>query len=294
MPWRVPGTATTDEESAMRGIDNRHVVVGVDDALTCLPAVRAAARHAAARGATLYVVHAMTRHAPSAKTPCTDPTAAASAVALDEVPTLTVRAATVPGSAEFALLTAANGASLVVIGHRDHAVGRGRLTGSLGLRLAGRTSCPLLIARCEGNPDGPVVVGVDDPRVSDAVLIEAFRQARTLRRPVHVVHAWHARLPALAGPPAGYGHELSAMFEAEAVAAEVERIAIGFPDVAVSAEVLEGRERRTLLAAAVGAVLLVVGAHRDPGPAGLIAGTLAMTAAARASCPVLVVDAGGD
>jgi nucleotide-binding universal stress UspA family protein len=237
------------------------------------------------------VVHAAPRHAAPHR--CADPTVPAVAVALDEVPGLTVRQSIVPGSAEFVLLTEATRAGLVVIGHRGHGVRSGRLLGSLGLRLAGRTSCPLLIARCTGNAEGSVVVGVDDPPAPDTVLREAFRRARVLGRPLRVVHAWHARVPVLAGPPVTYGHELSTLFEEEAVAAQIDGVAVEFPDVDVTIDVLEGRGRPTLLAAAADAALLVVGAHREPGPHGLIAGTMAMTAAAHAPCPVLVV-AGAD
>jgi len=273
----------------MNRIDRRHVVVGVDDDLRCLPAVRVAARHAAARGVALHVVHALSSRAAMSAGKRSDPTVRAATAAINEVPGLTVRRSTVHGSADLALLLEAKRASLMAIGHRGYGARVGRLTGSLGIRLAGRTSCPLLLVRQTGNPAGPVVVGVDDPPASDVVLAAAFEQARILGRPLQVLHAWHAAMPVPAGPPASYGHELFEMFEEEAVAAETERIGAAFPDVRVCAEVREGRDRRTLIAAAEDAALLVVGAHRNAGFAGLVFGSTAMSAAQHAPCPVLVV-----
>jgi nucleotide-binding universal stress UspA family protein len=273
----------------MHGIDNRHVAVGVDAALTCLPAVRVAARQAAARGVPLYLVHALSPRALLGAGQRPDPNVTAARVALEEAPGLTVRRSTVPGAVEFTMRTEATRASVLVIGSRGHGARVGRLTGSLGLRLAGRTACPLLIVRRLGNAAGPVVVGVDDPPASDVVLAEAFRQARLLRRRLQVVHAWQARVPVLTGPPATYGHELFEMFQEEAVAGETERIGADFPDVEVCAEVREGRDRPTLIAAAEGAALLVVGGQREPGAAGWVLGSTAITAAQHAPCPVLVV-----
>ncbi|WP_331767934.1 universal stress protein [Embleya sp. NBC_00896] len=52
-----------------------------------------------------------------------------------------------------ALLETAKRADLLVVGGRGHGGFTGMLLGSVSLALAGRATCPVLVARTPGHPD---------------------------------------------------------------------------------------------------------------------------------------------
>jgi nucleotide-binding universal stress UspA family protein len=278
----------------------RPVVVGVDGTPQALRAVRIAARHAAARGVPLRIVHAADRSlaAVTWRQEVSDLTVCrlldtAAAVARAEEPELQVWLHCTPGQPRAVLSAESETAMLLVIGHHRLGDRTAALLGSLGSRLAGRIGCPLLVVSHLGDRGGPVVVADDHPDSSGEVIREAFRQARTLGRPLQVVHAWHVPIPALAGGPAVYGFELVEATEQQTLVHRIAQISTDFPDVPVDTEATYGHSKPTLWDATEGAALLVVGIdgadrlrrvlHR-PAPVGTLR---------HAMCPVLVVPGTG-
>ena len=135
-----------------------------------------------------------------------------------------------------------------------------------------------------------VVVGVDGSRQGLAAAGLAAREASLRGRPLRVVHAFpwtyfHVPLgPSPEGPPEG-----GLRHEAERVVAEaVDRARATAPGIEVIGEVLDGFPAPILTACSRDAALLVVGDRGIGGFGGLLVGSVAVTLAAHAACPVLV------
>jgi nucleotide-binding universal stress UspA family protein len=260
----------------------RPVVVGIDGSPHSLVAVAAAAREARSRGLPLRIVHAFTWPGSTLLGEWADPRArarvervldGATAVARGEVVDLSVTAAVLQGADASVLLTEAERADLLVIGHRGLGTLTGLLTGAVGIQLAGRTACPLLVVRTAGDPAGPVVVGVETPAQSSSLVEVAFREASRTGRPLVAVHAWH--LPAEA--------------TAETLRGAVDRVGGRFPEVRATTTVRYGRAESEHIVVSAGASVLVVGSQGARGLRGLLLGSVAMTATQQAPCPVMIV-----
>lgn len=277
------------------------VVVGVDGSAASLRAVAVAAGQARSLGVPLRIVHAYLwpGHASSAGVDLrartrvdallADARARAQAAAAD----VEVRTVAAEGT-DFSILSQeSQSAAMLVIGHRGLGSTAGLLTGAAGMRLAGRTGCPLLVVRGEAHEDGPVVVGVELSRTTDEVLHAAFRQARSSGRGVVAVHAWEVPGYLAGVPGALYGAALAGRSGIAAVHAAVARAASFYPEVMLSAvEIRYGRPVAALAEVAAGASLLVVGSRGAGGFRGLVLGSVSMGAVAHAPCPVLVIPDG--
>ncbi len=191
------------------------------------------------------------------------------------------------GSAVSTLLAEAeeNDANLVVVGTRGLGAIRRALMGSVSTRVARDARCPVAVVP-PGAPigsSGPVVIGVDGSAGSIAALRWA---AATTEGNIHAVHVMEYPF----GPEYAVeglvfqGHEAFGRDVAERTVAE----AVG-ADADVSIEVLDGDARDVLnqVAQASHASLIVVGARRGEGLAGL--GSVATSVAAHADVAVVVV-----
>lgn len=214
----------------------------------------------------------------------------AAASARTEAPTVVVSTAVVLGPDVAVLLMEAEHADLLVIGHRGLGALTGLLSGAVGLQLAGRTACPLLVVRSAGHPRGPVVVGVESPTERDDLLEVAFAQARRDDLPLVVVHAWHLPTPDLPGA-AVHDHDLLVDAASEVLQNSVDAMRERFPEVQVTASTRPGRADAVLSAAAAHACMLIVGSRGASGLRGLVLGSVALSATQDAPCPVLVVPA---
>jgi nucleotide-binding universal stress UspA family protein len=144
------------------------VVVGVDGSELSVAALRWAADEARLRGATLVAVHAWTFVPPAAVgEPGVIPTAAvtlmddldmqrtgASALldqALADVPAdVTVERLAGEGSPAEVLVSASEGADLVVVGSRGRGGLKSALLGSVSQHVASHAACPVVIVRYGG------------------------------------------------------------------------------------------------------------------------------------------------
>ncbi|WP_031524645.1 universal stress protein [Streptomyces sp. NRRL F-5123] len=194
----------------------------------------------------------------------------------------------VPDDPFGALLRAAPEAYALVVGNR----GRGELTdvllGSVGLTVAGRAPCPVVVVRGRdanvAGRFGRVTLGVGGPDdAADAVRF-AFRTARARGARVEAVHAWRSPDGDAGGGRAG----------AERVVDDALRDARReHPGVAVHASTAEAKARTPLLAASASSDLLVVGARRRDGAVGLHLGPVNHALLHHADCPVAVVPQSG-
>lgn len=137
---------------------------------------------------------------------------------------------------------------------------------------------------------GRIVVGIDCSARSHAILEFAYEEARRRGDTLSVLHAYVA--PAYWGVPE-FG-AVSAPRPHEEIAGEAQdRLSqcVGTPpdDVEVKQVAVEGPAARSLLDAAEGADVLIVGTRGHGGFLGLLLGSTCHQVVTHASCPVLVV-----
>ncbi|RIV37441.1 universal stress protein [Micromonospora radicis] len=135
-----------------------------------------------------------------------------------------------------------------------------------------------------------VVVGVDGSDSARAAVRLAATEAARWHRPLRVVHAFvwptlHSPVtPATDGPP---GRGLRGQAE-QLVTAAVDEATAAAPGLRVTGEIVDGQPAAVLLDAAHTAALVVLGDRGLGGFAALVVGSVAVTVAAHADCPVLV------
>jgi nucleotide-binding universal stress UspA family protein len=286
------------------------LVVGVDGSEDSLRALEWATDEAARGGLGLRVVHASLWERyevtppvfgaePAGEVISERVVAAAVERARRRAPDVKVSGAVIPLDAGRALVEAGREAAALVIGSRGRGGLAELLLGSVSLVVASRAVCPVVVVRRahrrQQGETGPVVLGVGDVLEDSSAVEFAFREAESLGRPLHAVHAWQA-------PPRGHRHgrdgrESSRTQETRAASALSEALreaAAEHGQVQVRRSVSEGPARTVLREASSGASLLVVGAprRRGPtghGPAGLQLGHTAHSLLHHAGCPVAVV-----
>ncbi|MFP3900681.1 MAG: universal stress protein [Acidimicrobiia bacterium] len=282
-----------------------HVVVGVDGSDGAAEALRWAAREAALHGHTVTALYAwgfIDRHHEGGDRTF-DPAFGedeARAV-LDKAVGRALDAGGVPVSLERqvvngepapALVRAAEGADLLVVGARGLGGFARLLLGSVGSQCLEHAPCPVAVVRPldQGRQGAPprVVVGVDGSEAARGALAWALDEARARGAALDVVHAWDlpliGHLGALAFDPVMFrdvGHEVLD----EAISAAEARAA----GVGVHRLLARGPAARVLIERGRRADLLVVGARGLGGFAGLLLGSVSHRVATGAPCPVVVV-----
>ncbi|MFI7498540.1 universal stress protein [Streptomyces sp. NPDC049687] len=283
------------------------LVVGIDGSDASLLAVDWAVDEAARHGLPLRLVHASLweryEHVvPSGR--LTRPTErvlaenlVASAAERAEKRNSEVKVATdiVPEDAVDTLLREASHAFALVVGSRGRGELKGLLLGSVGLAVAARAHCPVIVVR--GDKAGlagsheRILLGAGEP-VSGADAVRfALREAEARGCTLDVVRAWRcpahesAGDPALADAPARRHEE-----RASALLDDLLRDAVtDHPAVRVRRVTVEGPAHGVLVHRSAAADLVVVGARRRHGHLGLQLGRVSHTLLHHAACPVAVV-----
>ncbi|WP_372351280.1 universal stress protein [Streptomyces sp. KL116D] len=283
------------------------IVVGVDESRESAVAARWAACEARCRDAPLHLLHAWA-WSPDPPTGTTGGTGqrqrAARAVAaaaerlVDVVPAGYATTRTVQGPATSALLKAAEGAGMLVLGSRGLGAVAGVLVGSVAAAVTARASCPVVLVKDGADVAGhavdshDVVLGLDLGDPCDDVMDFAFEAARIHRAHLHVVSAWPRSDPLTVGPGE------VALIEGSRQAREWDGFQEAvlrawrdkYPDVDVRRTLTDGRPQSALLSAASGAGIVVVGRRRRHEPyIGRRTGPVAHAVLQHALCPVAVV-----
>ncbi|WP_395298162.1 universal stress protein [Kitasatospora hibisci] len=123
--------------------------------------------------------------------------------------------------------------------------------------------------------NGPVTVGIDASEPSEAALDWAAEEATLRQLTLRLVRA----------PELPSGREEDGAL----LAVERARVAALHPRLLVTADLVDGKPREVLTAAAQEATLLVVGARGSGGFPELLLGSTTLHVAAQAPCPVVVV-----
>ena len=267
------------------------VVVGVDGSERGARAVAWAADEAVRRHATLHVVHAWMPPYPLGPTELFADLSSLERrgqALLDRTYDDVTRRAHTPSFVErtltmndtsTALLDASAAADLLVIGDGRGTRFLGFSIGSVTRRCAERASCPVVVvsdvdAAADG---GRVVVGVDGSAPSGCALRWAAHEASLRGVPLDVVHAWEA-------PPTAS----ASLIERTMATCLAESQALS---PAMRPRSVRGPAAATLVSAARGADLLVVGARSRSRLRDRLLGSTTQHCIEHAPCPVAVVHA---
>lgn len=193
-----------------------------------------------------------------------------------------------------ALLEAADGASLLVLGARGLGGFKGLLLGSVSQHCLHHATSPVAIVRAPATRTtartmDEIVVGVDGSLASREALHWAVREARVRQANLQVILSW--RMPYITGFPYTGPVFDPAVFEQDARTTLddlLEQVdTTGIPQV--DRIVTMGEPAVTLLSASKDADLLVVGSRGLGGFAELLLGSVSHHLAHHATCPLVVI-----
>lgn len=286
------------------------IVVGTDGSERANKAVEWAADRAAARGLPLLVLFIVP------EMPLPGRTAAAAAIhhgsdyvadylnhsqervdrVVDDLRArfdgLDVTGAALQGNPSYVLARASKDADLVVVGARGQSAPLSvKLLGGVSDAVAGHAKGAVVVVGDEAheNPDGPIVVGVDDSPEAKAAVWRAFDAANVRGVPVVAIHTWDF------GPYDAFNAEIWDRSMAEITESLTELVnevladaRAEFPDVEVEIKVVRGRPETALIKASKDAGMVVVGSRGRGGFAGLLLGSTSRHVLREAQCPVLV------
>ncbi|MCC5477771.1 universal stress protein [Streptomyces barringtoniae] len=265
------------------------LVVGVDGSEAGLEAVDWGASEAVRHGVPLHLLHAAAGDRDAGGV-----LGAASARARKSAPAVRLSSEVVHEDAACALVDLGRDAFALVLGSRGLGGLAGMLLGSVGLAVAARADCPVVVVRGaqehRGDRFGCVVVGVEDEHGSGTAVEFACREAQVRHCRLVAVHAWSAPPGACTTPQApSWPLEAHVRPPAQVLDDTLRGVPGRYRDTPVCRQVVEGPARRALLDAATGADLLVVGAPRRLGHPGLQLGLINHAVLHHAPCPVAVV-----
>ncbi|MGW0149204.1 universal stress protein [Streptomyces sp. NPDC003333] len=280
------------------------LVVGVDGSDPSLEALDWAVDEAARQGLPLRLVHgslweryegghpSLGAEPPAETLMAEHVIASATERARSRDPRVKVSGEVMPDDAVSALLREGQDATALITGSPGRNEVAELLRGSVGLSVAARAVCPVVVVRgSEPNRHttfGRVVVGVGDADRGSNALRFAFREAGSRGCALHAVRAWQSPVGGWrdrSGDAARESHLRSeGILSGTLVRADADR-----QGVDVVQEVVEGPAHEVLLDAAAEADLVVVGATRGHGHLGLQLGPVAHALLHHSRSPVAVV-----
>ncbi len=286
-------------------MEQRRILVGIDGSEPANAALRWAAAEAARDRAELEVVVAYHWRVPGvsfrsgeevqrvANEVAGDLAAAASGLAQEVAPDLTVRSTALLGDPVPVLMRAAQEADLLVLGHRGREGFAGLLLGSVGLRMAAHAPGPVVVVR--GRADhatGPVVVGLDGSPSSEAAAQVAFTEAAVRQDALVAVTAYPLdrawMVPSSPGPGAADGTETIERELAERLTGQLAAWRDKYPGVPVRDMVVRGGAAGALVQMSKRAGLVVVGSRGQGALHGMLLGSVGLQLLHHADCPVLI------
>ncbi|MGB6059808.1 MAG: universal stress protein [Microthrixaceae bacterium] len=283
------------------------IVVGIDQSPDSLRALDFAIEEAALRQVDLEVVWAWTDKVstPDRSGDQTDSVeiGARAQLQLDEVVlgrvpegvAVTTRA--IVAKPEAVLLESGGFADLLVVGARGEGGFLGLQLGSVSLKVASRSRCPVAVVR--GPADGPVadpepriVVGVDGSKGSRNALRWAMNEAAVRELPVLAVNAWAELVTRTPYPGLGVSVESIEASAKELLDSEIELATRESPAVTVLAKTESCNGATALIEASAGASLVVVGSRGHSDFIGNLLGSVTQQVLRHARCSTVVVPPG--
>lgn len=250
----------------MKGARKAEILVGTDGSLSAATAVHYALDLGAATGSPVRIVHVVPSHHPVPPFTQEAVMHAGQELLLDVVrraqlaaPQVEIRTSLLVGPRHAELVTAAESASMVVLG-RSGRLGR-LATGSTAAAIVENTACPVRVIPSDWrtrSARSEVVVGVKDIARARDLVRRGFEIAAELDEPLVLLHAW--------GLPSGYEDVLE-LEAAEAwnlqlarrIENEAREIRTTHPDVPFQVRIEHARTSVALQAASHRAAFLLVG-----------------------------------
>ncbi|MFF0223864.1 universal stress protein [Streptomyces sp. NPDC004629] len=281
------------------------LVVGVDGSDSSLLAVDWAVDEAFRHGVPLRLVHASLWERyegampsagsgrPSEQVLVEHLVASAAERAERRNPEVKVTTDVLPDDAAAALVRAGDGAFALVTGSRGRGQLKGMLLGSVGLAVAARAPCPVIVVRGDragiAGTHERILLGLGSAETTPEAVRFAFREAEARGCVLDVVHAWRTPArdtPSGPGPwPHGSEERVVAAFDAPLADAVGE-----YPGVRTRRAAPEGPAGKVLVDRSAAADLVIVGARRRAaGHFGLQLGRVNHTLLHHAQCPVAIV-----
>ncbi|WP_445527708.1 universal stress protein [Streptomyces cyslabdanicus] len=283
------------------------LVVGVDGSDPSLAAVDWAVAEAARFGLPLRLVYASlweryegaapsgTVGRPSEQVMAEHIVGSAAERAQRHDPGVKVSTEILPQEAVSALLDEAANASLLVTGSRGRGQLKGLLLGSVGLAVAARAHCPVVVVRGDraglAGTHERILLAAGDPDTGHEAVRFAFREAEARGCVLDVVRTWRRPVHEGVGNPQ-LADEPARRHEERAAAVLEELLREPAPEhqaVRVRPATVEGPAHRVLVDRSAAADLVIVGVRRREGHFGLQLGRTAHTLLHHAHCPVAVV-----
>jgi len=285
--------------------ESTQIVVGYDGSDDARTALDWAIREAASRHYAVRLVHcepdlrawdgaavsmAGTPVLPT-DLPPTDPSVLAEAAALVEAAGVPVESVLVSGPPAGVLVEQSHDAVMVVIGSRGHGAVSSAILGSTVAHVASHAHCPVIVTQARGNPQGPVVVGVDGSPHSEETVGWAIDHASRHGLVLEVLHAY--AIPVYPGvvpyvPPDEITRATSD-FESRVAAETLAGWRERYPDVEVTVRVEHGRPGPMLVEATSRASLTVVGSRGRGAFLGMLLGSTSQSLLQHASGSVAVL-----
>ena len=209
----------------------------------------------------------------------------------DAAPDAEVSSQRVPGRMPEALLHAARGADVLVIGaHRRRPV-RAALTGWRPLRTVSRSQLPVVVVPDDWTAaEGPILVGVDDDDSSSAAVEFAVAEAIAAGVALTLLHAWQMPAPTMDGAVALLASPIGEKARHRRILEGVaEQVLIAQPDLKVEWTLARESPSAALLMEARRSSLLVIGTHHRGLFAGAFLGSVGQDALVESRIPVCVV-----
>ncbi|MFD0368006.1 universal stress protein [Streptomyces sp. NPDC059071] len=283
------------------------LVVGVDGSDASLTALDWGVDEAVRHGLPLRIVHASlweryegvvptwATDRPSGQVLAENIVGVAAERARRRAPDLSVTTDVLAEDPSTGLLREGRNGSILVVGSRGRGEFADVLLGSVGLLVAARAHCPVVVVRGERQAlearHERVLLGVGEHDVDSPAVRFAFREAAVRDAELDVVRAWrrpvHGPADHLLMKRSGgvyFAEESTALLDKALEAAASEH-----PQVRLRRSSVEGPAHTILTERSAAADLLVVGARRTDRLVGLELGRVAHRTLHHASCPVAVV-----
>ncbi|WP_326559890.1 universal stress protein [Micromonospora sp. NBC_01796] len=264
---------------------NAPVVVGVDDSVQGMTAVRLAAHEAAAHQRTLRIVHAFNWVAdPSTplegelRGPAERLLNEAAHAATEAEPELRLSCALIEGPALTTLLRESGSAAMMVLGDGGLSGQTAVPIDALSVQVAARAGCSVLVVRESSPPPGPVLVGIDCGAGTTNALGFAFDSASWRDTELVALRIWEADDPSEEPDPS----------VAEELDGALEPWRQKYPDVRVVPRVRSGDSKQILLGESHAAEVVVV-SMRGEQPSRSMLGALSQTLLYHSPAPVVIV-----
>jgi nucleotide-binding universal stress UspA family protein len=273
------------------------LVVAVDGSPASNTALQWAAQHAKTTGASLHLATVMwipegsfsteTELRPVYERVLED----AEAVVRRTAPGAAVTSRIARGVPAATLVEASKTASLLIMGSDKSSRMEGLTYGTLPLRVAARSHCPLVVVPGSWTPlEGPVLLCVGENEQGHAPEAFAIQQATVRKAPLDLIHVWAAS-PIYPAQFSDTGLVYESMKEShrQVLSGAAEYIRSANPDLEVREILREGRRLPPLVEAGERSQLMVIGRHGTGILRELLMGATAHDVLLNPPCPVAVV-----